>query len=249
MIKRSFKGMSFKVRGIIIMVVFITSLIGTTTFANNGERMISVLYNNIKIVLDGKTIDPKDALGNTVEPFIYNGTTYMPVRAVAEAIGKTAAWNGKTGTVYLGNIDGNTPVENLTKLTVFQGSGLSLDAAGYTDNTGILHKPSVLIGGVYGSTAYSGTYLLNMKYSRLKGNLSLDSGSKNSGFQLYVNIYGDNKLIYTSNVITSGVYPQDFNVDVSGIVQLRFEVTGISRTSSWISDTIFIILSGLDLYN
>lgn len=30
----------------------------------------------------GVKIEPKDATGETVEPFIYNGTTYLPVRAI-----------------------------------------------------------------------------------------------------------------------------------------------------------------------
>ncbi|MBQ9976669.1 MAG: hypothetical protein IJP16_09160 [Clostridia bacterium] len=45
-------------------------------------------YNDIKICIDGNYITPKDAGGNVVEPFIINGTTYLPVRAVASALGK-----------------------------------------------------------------------------------------------------------------------------------------------------------------
>ena len=37
-----------------------------------------------------------------VEPFIYNGTTYLPVRAVGDAIGKQVTWDGGSKTVYLG---------------------------------------------------------------------------------------------------------------------------------------------------
>ena len=47
-------------------------------------------------------IDPKDANGQTVEPFIYNGTTYLPVRAVGTAIGKDVSWDGVEKVVYLG---------------------------------------------------------------------------------------------------------------------------------------------------
>ena len=90
---------------------------------------------------------------------------------------------------------------------------------------------------------YSGTYLLNMKYSRIKGNVSLHEESKNISSKEYFNIYGDDKLLYTSAVIQPGVYPQDFDVDISGVVQLRLEVT---NGGNW-SDSI--ILSGLDLYN
>lgn len=38
----------------------------------------------LKITLDGKEITPTDANGAAVEPFAISGTTYLPVRAVAE---------------------------------------------------------------------------------------------------------------------------------------------------------------------
>lgn len=79
-------------------------LVSATVFASGVRRTenIDVTYDNIQIVLDGKTIEPKDALGNKVEPFIYNGTTYLPVRAVGEAFGKQVGWDGETKTVYIG---------------------------------------------------------------------------------------------------------------------------------------------------
>ena len=46
------------------------------------------MYDNIKIFMDGEEVTPKDGNGQSVEPFIYNGTTYLPVRAVSNAIGK-----------------------------------------------------------------------------------------------------------------------------------------------------------------
>ena len=60
------------------------------------------MTNGIKIFVDGQKINPKDAQGNSVQPFIYNGTTYLPVRAVADALGKAVYWDGPNYTVYLG---------------------------------------------------------------------------------------------------------------------------------------------------
>jgi peptidoglycan/xylan/chitin deacetylase (PgdA/CDA1 family) len=76
------------------------SLIGTA-LATSGNSTISVFYNNIKVTLDGKTIPLKDASGNIVEPFIYNGTTYLPIRAVGSALGLKVAWNADTNTATL----------------------------------------------------------------------------------------------------------------------------------------------------
>lgn len=233
--KKSIKGF---VTGVITTVLLL-SLIGTA-FAAVSQQSITAYFNNIKLVVDGKTVTPKDALGNVVEPFIYNGTTYLPVRAVGEAVGKTVYWDGKTNTVYLGAVDGNTPVENLTNLTVFEGKELKMVSTGYTDNTGTLRIPAVR---VYNNSP--STYLLNMKYSTLKGNVALGEGSKNTTREGYLKIYGDDKLLYTSDVITSGSLPQDFAVDISGVVKLKIE----TAFSGFSDDSRLAILSGLDLYN
>lgn len=73
--------------------------------AFSGQRSIDVTYNDIKIVIDGKEYVPKDANGNIVEPFAYNGTTYVPLRAVANAFGKEVGWDGATATVTIGSTD------------------------------------------------------------------------------------------------------------------------------------------------
>ena len=65
------------------------------------SKQISATYKDIKITVDGKTIEPKDANGNPVEPFIADGSTYLPVRAVAEAVGYDVKWDGNTNTVIL----------------------------------------------------------------------------------------------------------------------------------------------------
>ncbi len=94
-------------KGYLIGVLSTILLIGGVAYAASTTKTIDALYNNIKIYVDGVKIDPKDASGNTVEPFIYNGTTYLPVRAIGEAIGKTVTWDGATQSVYLGEKPGD----------------------------------------------------------------------------------------------------------------------------------------------
>jgi hypothetical protein len=47
-------------------------------------------------------MDPRDANGASVEPFTVNGTTYLPVRAIAEALGMEVSWDNGAKTVYIG---------------------------------------------------------------------------------------------------------------------------------------------------
>lgn len=68
------------------------------TVAKNIETSINVAFRNIKIYADGNLVN---TTGNN-EAFIYNGTTYLPVRAVGEAFNKAVDWDGSTSSVYIG---------------------------------------------------------------------------------------------------------------------------------------------------
>ncbi len=76
-------------------------VVSTIAFATTGKKQISVEYDNIKINIDGNNYVAKDANGNIVEPFTYNGTTFLPVRGVANAFGKNVDWNNNTKTVSI----------------------------------------------------------------------------------------------------------------------------------------------------
>ena len=62
--------MKQRLQGLIAGVLVGATLTSGTVLATNGSRMAELLYSNIKILLDGNEIVPKDANGNTIEPFI-----------------------------------------------------------------------------------------------------------------------------------------------------------------------------------
>jgi len=93
--------MKQRIQGIIIGFMAAILFSGITVWAATGTKTVEITYNDIKINLDGKEITPKDANGNVVEPFIMDGSTYLPVRAVAEALGNDVNWDGDTNTVIM----------------------------------------------------------------------------------------------------------------------------------------------------
>lgn len=95
--------------------------VAANAVGNVTTKTLNATFKNIKIVLNGVQIDPKDASGITVEPFTVDGTTYLPVRAVANALGLDVKWDGETSTVYLGDIPGEA-VNWMKKLPVYQWS-------------------------------------------------------------------------------------------------------------------------------
>jgi hypothetical protein len=86
------------VSGIIVMAM-IVALPGYALAAY--QKTATLDYAGIKITLNGNTITPTDANGSVVEPFAIDGTTYLPVRAVAGALGLGVEWDGQTKTVIL----------------------------------------------------------------------------------------------------------------------------------------------------
>lgn len=80
--------------------LMIASTVGTAG-AVTAKVQKELEYRDISVSLDGVKLDLKDAKGNPVEPFMFEGTNYLPVRALAESLGLNVAWDGSTNTVVL----------------------------------------------------------------------------------------------------------------------------------------------------
>lgn len=90
----------------VFLTLLVTSMFGSAMAASlNVQKTLE--YKNIEVTLNGEKLNLKDAKGNTIEPFIFDGTNYLPVRALAEALGLSVSWNSATNTVVL--TDGKTP--------------------------------------------------------------------------------------------------------------------------------------------
>lgn len=95
--------MKNKLQGLLAGILIGIVLTSGMAFAKQASKTAELFYRDIKISLNGKEVLPKDASGNYVEPFIIDGTTYLPVRAVANALSINVDWDGNTSTVILSN--------------------------------------------------------------------------------------------------------------------------------------------------
>lgn len=83
------------------------SIVSGLVFAPSAQpvnpivKKVKAAYTGTKVTLDGQTVPLKDADGKTVEPFAVDGTTYLPIRAVANALGLDVGWDQATKTVKL----------------------------------------------------------------------------------------------------------------------------------------------------
>lgn len=80
-----------------IIVMF--ALFLTTSYAANTYRKTITVTSGVNVEFNNEAIDMTDANGKAVEAFIYNGTTYVPIRAVSNAFGADIGYDRNTQTI------------------------------------------------------------------------------------------------------------------------------------------------------
>lgn|GEM_PF-2575055 len=118
----------------------------------------AVLNDQLGFQLDGKTVVPVGGAGTPVLPISYNGTTYLPVRAVSYLLGLGIDWDGATNTVVINSTTSNaapkaTAAAKSNKLIPISGAVLNGDLKFKLDG-----KAVVPVGG-------DGTPVLPISYN------------------------------------------------------------------------------------
>lgn len=91
-----------------IITVFSVLIAVTVTVeaANFGTSRTIDVTDGVSVYMDGNELEMKNEEGKDVDAFIYDGTTYLPARAISEANGNSVKWDGGSGRV---NITSNKP--------------------------------------------------------------------------------------------------------------------------------------------
>ena len=170
----------------------------------------------MNVYVDDVKIEPQDEHGNPVEVFSYNGTTYLPVRALSKAFGKPIQWDGKTLSVYVGKHSSDKPAVWLENLDYFDSDGHTLKASKDTkDNLGRVYEHALRP-----TCRSSTTYKLNGQYSAISGTYFQEYSKRDKKDEGTMKIYGDGELLYTATV-SGGIDPIDFRVDLTGVLELK----------------------------
>lgn len=210
--------MKKRLEGLIPGMLIGAMLTGGVVFATTGTKTIEVIYNNIKIYKDKVLCELKDANGTTVEPFIYNGTTYMPVRGTANLAGMDVTWDGATQSVYLW--DENCP-DNTYLMDVCPPYETGYDYEDYSGQSG----KSFMMSGKRFSNGFSldlssdfALFNLDSKYS----NINLTIGHIDGGDMIdrTVYFYVDGKLIKEIDVEAESL-PKNISIPVNYALQLK----------------------------
>jgi hypothetical protein len=95
--------------------VFVASLVAcgllssaiTVGAATGIQKIQAALNHNITFELDGSSWTPRDPDGKKLSALIYDGSTYVPLRAVSEALGAEVNWNGSAQKIIINSNGGN----------------------------------------------------------------------------------------------------------------------------------------------
>lgn len=211
------------VKGYVMGFLSAALLVTCIGYAANTTTLYDVVANGIKIVIDGQKVNPTDANGNTVEPIIYNGTTYLPVRAVANAFGKAVYWDGPNYTVYLGDMDGKLeyPSKEISNDDSIGSGWFNASGDRLKDNYG--NRYSRAICSTYSDNDFE--VLCNYKYSKLKGTIYIVNGFS-SDYSGQIVIKTDGKTVYTSSELDKRSAPINLDVNITGCNDLEIICTG-----------------------
>ncbi len=203
--------MKKRLQGLIAGVLIGATITGGVVFATTGTKTIEVIYNNIKVYKDNVLCELKDANGTIVEPFIYNGTTYMPVRGTANLAGMDVTWDGATQSVYLWDemsydetfLTDVCPPYDTSSCDIFS----SFKMSGKTYGNGII---------CWGYNSVS-LFNLNGKYSQLEcviGHTSNDNREKS------VTFIADGRTVKTF-ILEAEALPQKITIPLNNALQLK----------------------------
>ncbi len=234
-----------------------------TAFAGTGvQRTITAAFGGLSIVMDGVRMSPKDVNNNEVQPILYGGTTYVPIRFLSEALGKKVNFVGSTSSIFIGEqqkveaflLRDMKPVEKTVFAKANYGSYGGWKATEYAAdkrftiidwaNTGILKihdteytsQSMMLSDGVRENNA---TYSLNGRYKRLLGKFGIDDLSTDTiGTMGYVEVLGDGKQL--ARVFNSrGHAPTPVEVDLTGVNSLKIRVVGSATSNQVAGATVY----------
>lgn len=65
------------------------------------QKQETLHYDDISITLNGEELIPRNVNGEVVEPFIIDGSTFLPVRALANALNLDVDWDPELRRVLL----------------------------------------------------------------------------------------------------------------------------------------------------
>ena len=204
------------VAGLLVMAIILSA--GMAFAATT--RDISVIFRDIQLFVNGQLVTPRDAQGNVVEPFIFDGTTYLPVRAVGDALGLDVHWDAATSSVWLGD----RPDRPFAEVPLHSRPHIDASNIGFVQIRGTDRENLIRLTA---SQLSDRDQITHITYA-LNGQARLFRATLHAEGRGIIRIYGDDRLLYETPQISRDSARRPVEINVEGVVSLRlaFEDTG-----------------------
>lgn len=122
------KNISIFMAGFIACFMLFAS--ATTAFAAaNGTTISAILNDSVKMMLNGNAYNAKDTSNNVLLPITYNNRTYLPVRALAEALNVPIEYETSTNTIWIGERNETVKITSADQYKDYYGTVITQDSA------------------------------------------------------------------------------------------------------------------------
>jgi len=202
--------MKKKIRVMAMVLALCMSFAIGASAAGNMERISAYINYGIGIKFDGNTQKMYDANGNRVYPITYNGTTYLPVRAVSSMMGLAVNYDSKSNTVWLGDTNGQLEIDVINDMTPYSGSKYVIK------NTPLSIMGSNTVDNYIHGRGYV-FYNLEGNYTTLTFKAYMDG---NDCANRTVAVMGDGTDLRRNYDVRQNMEPKTFTVDVTNIKSL-----------------------------
>lgn len=194
-------------------------------------QSIDVAMGGIRVYWDGVEKTLLDGLGNKVEPMIYNGTTYVPLRAMANLLGKEVDWDQQSMSVYIGGkpVAATTPLDQFPKEKIDHESAKILTGTKAVFN---LKDKEIQCSNLLEDSGVNNIYILDGQYSKLVGKAVIPYTHVGSTEENYITFYSVGNDGTETEIISYDLKqtqdPIDIEVNLRGIENLKIRWGGRS---------------------
>lgn len=194
------------IAGALMLICLLAVQVGADVLSKTIE-----VFPGISIFIDGIELKPVDVNGKSLDVFVYEGTTYVPLRAVSQNMGKAVAYDAESKSVYIGKTDVDTrylmdvcpPYEK----NFYVGAEKSWVMAGQSYSKGITMVVS-------GGAAY---WNLDGKYEKISFDFGHVDGTPMLGGKFTISLDGEIKCVIDAK---AGDLPAHYELELNGAKQM-----------------------------
>ena len=230
--------MKQRMQGLIAGIFVMVLLLGTVTVFAATSRTIEVTFGNFRTYLFGQEFISRNEQGEIVQPFMYNGSLYVPVESILHAMGDNISWDETNGILHFGNVTAPGVTQEVSLFNrpfTAVGAAFQFASSGDTDNNLIILMTRHWHVTNQTQENYV-VYSLDATATRFTGSVNATPG----GTAVY-RFLGDGRLLHTSPSVGTGTPLIPFDIDVSGVRELRIEVVTTGHLSFHANSTHGIV--------